>query len=373
MLLHVAFAILLRQGELLESSTSAITTLESLREHVQGALELEHATLPPYLCALFSIHPDTNVQSVEVVRSVFIEEMLHLALAANILNAIGGAPRLNEADFVPVYPTTLPHSDGTFTVPLARFAPETIEVFMRVERPGEPHAGSEADGFETIGQFYRAIEEGLKMLCATLGQEAVFTGDPARQITPDILGFVGERRVIAVHNLKTAITAIGEIEGQGEGLKHRQVWDGDRDMFHPEREEVAHYFRFSEIFQGRFYVRGDSPRSGPSGESFVVDWDAVYPLRSNCKVSDFEVNSPVRAKMVEFNTQYCEMLRTLHQALNGETSLLSPAISMMFQLQSIASELVQMPTGDGVTTAGPSFEFVAADAHFDDSLVSDSR
>jgi hypothetical protein len=74
----------------------------------------------------------------------------------------------------------------------------------------------------------------------------------------------------AQHNLKTALEAIDEIEEQGEGLKHRQVWDGDRDMFHPEREEVAHYFRFSEILQGRSYVRGDSPRTGPSGEAFVV-------------------------------------------------------------------------------------------------------
>jgi hypothetical protein len=343
----------------LEITTSTITTLESLREHMQGALELEHATLPPYLFALYSIHPDSNVESVEIVRSVFIEEMLHLALAANVLNAIGGSPTLNEPGFVPVYPAYLPHSDGAFLVPLASFAPETVEVFLKVERPGERHAESEADGFQTIGQFYRAIEDGLKMLCATLGDAAVFSGDPTRQITPEMLGFVGERRVVAVHNLKTALEAIDEIEEQGEGLKHRQVWDGDRDMFHPEREEVAHYFRFSEILQGRSYVRGDSPRSGPSGAEFVVDWNAVYPVRPNPKMSDFPEGSPVRDKMIEFNTKYCDMLATLHQTFNGEPECLSPAISEMFELRSIASELVTMPTGDGVTTAGPTFEFIA--------------
>jgi hypothetical protein len=342
----------------LETSTSRITTLESLREHVQGALELEHSTLPPYLCALFSIHAGTNLESVEVIRSVFIEEMLHLALAANVLNAIGGRPTLNEPGFVPNYPSALPHSDNSFVVPLAPFTPATIETFMRVERPGERHAVSEADNFETIGQFYRAIEEGLKMLCATLGEDAVFTGDRDRQITPEMLGFVGDRRVVTVHDLKTALDAIDEIEEQGEGLKHRQVWDGDRDMFHPEREEVAHYFRFSEIMQGRSYVRGDSPRSGPSGEAFAVDWSAVYPMRPNPKVDDYPKGSPVRSKMVEFNTKYCEMLATLHRTFNGETARLSPAISMMFELQSIATELLAMPSGDGVTTAGPSFEFV---------------
>jgi hypothetical protein len=346
----------------METSTTHISTLEGLREHVQGALELEHSTLPPYLCALFSIHPGTNLESVEIIKSVFIEEMLHLALAANVLNAIGGAPSFNEAGFVPNYPTTLPHSDNSFVVPLAPFTPATIETFMRVERPSDRHAESEADNFETIGQFYLAIEDGLKTLCATLGESNVFSGDPDRQITPEMLGFIGERRVVAVHNLKTALEAIDEIEEQGEGLKHRQVWDGDRDMFHPEREEVAHYFRFSEILQGRSYVRGDSPRSGPSGEQFFVDWAAVYPMRPNPKIDDYPKGSPVRSKMVEFNTKYCEMLATLHRAFNGETECLSPAISKMFELRSIATELMAMPSGDGVTTAGPSFEFVTTEA-----------
>jgi CDGSH-type Zn-finger protein len=62
------------------------------------------------------------------------------------------------------------------------------------------------------------------------------------------------------------LLALGEIVEQGEGLDHAQVWgDGDRDMFHPDREEVAHYFRFQEIAAGRRYQRGDTPQSGPTG------------------------------------------------------------------------------------------------------------
>lgn len=33
-------------------STARIATLDSLREHFQWAIDLEHATLPPCLCAL---------------------------------------------------------------------------------------------------------------------------------------------------------------------------------------------------------------------------------------------------------------------------------------------------------------------------------
>jgi len=70
---RVGIVFLLGRGDRLETSTSHISTLETLREHVQGALELEHSTLPPYLCALFSIHAGSNLESVEIIKSVFIE------------------------------------------------------------------------------------------------------------------------------------------------------------------------------------------------------------------------------------------------------------------------------------------------------------
>ena len=69
----------------------AIDSLEALRRHLQWALELEHSTIPPYLCALYSIREDANPAAAELVRSVFMEEMLHMTLVANVLNAVGGA------------------------------------------------------------------------------------------------------------------------------------------------------------------------------------------------------------------------------------------------------------------------------------------
>jgi Ferritin-like len=35
-------------------SLARIATLESLQEHLQSAIELEHLTIPPYLCAVGS-------------------------------------------------------------------------------------------------------------------------------------------------------------------------------------------------------------------------------------------------------------------------------------------------------------------------------
>ena len=102
-----------------------VNTLDDLREHLQWAIELEHSTLPPYLCALYSIKPGTNQAAVSAITSVFIEEMLHMTLAANLLNAVGGAPALDKADFIPRYPTYLPHSDKAFLVSLVPFSPTT--------------------------------------------------------------------------------------------------------------------------------------------------------------------------------------------------------------------------------------------------------
>ena len=191
--------------------------------------------------------------------------MLHMTLAANVLNAVGGSPALDRPDFIARYPTYLPHSANAFLVPLAPFSPDAVETFMKIEKPEEQDAPAEADGYETIGQFYRAIEDGVKVLCETLGETQVFCGDPARQMTPETFDYRGSGRIVPVYDLASALAAIDEIEEQGEGLKHAEVWDGDRDMFHPEREEVAHYFRFMEIKQGRSYQRGDTPASGPSG------------------------------------------------------------------------------------------------------------
>jgi len=185
-----------------------VTTLNDLREHLQWAIELEHSTLPPYLCALYSIKPGTNSPAVAVITSVFIEEMLHMTLAANVLNAVGGAPVLDHAAFIPSYPAYLPHSANAFQVSLEPFSPAAIETFMKIERPEDSGAPSEDEGYDTIGQFYQAIEEGLQRLCEEMGEAQVFTGDPARQILPDTFRYSGSGRVIPVYDLASAVAAI---------------------------------------------------------------------------------------------------------------------------------------------------------------------
>lgn len=344
--------------QLVASPFGRIATLESLREHLQWAIELEHSLLPPYMFALYSLDRGRNPEATEVMASVLVEEMLHMTLAANLLNAVGGHPRLDTPQMLAAYPRCLPHGDRSFEVSLLRFGPEALETFLQIEQPAPPEAPPESDDYETIGQFYDAIGRGVRELCAHLGEENVFCGDPARQVTA---GYDGGGRIIAIDNLATALAALEEIVEQGEGAARRQVWDGDRDVFHPERDQVAHYYRFQELTLGRRYRRGDTPQSGPTGDPISIDWDGIRRTRTNPRTSDHALGSPIRTAQEEFNLAYCAILNLLEQVFDGSPQMLATAIGAMYGLKAQAQGLMQIPTEDGLTTAGPTFEYVVPD------------
>lgn len=340
----------LQPGHIGMSDITPIATVDDLREHLQWAVELEHSTLPPYLCALYSLDPARNPEAVEVVTSVFVEEMLHLTLAANLLNAVGGTPRIDTPRMLPGYPTTLPHGDRSFEVSLGSFGQEALELFLRIEQPSPVDAPAESDRYETIGQFYAAIRAGLVTLCRRLGEEAVFTGSPARQAT-DQQFYGGAGRIVAVTDLSTALQALDEIVEQGEGAKHHDVWDGDHDMFHPERDEVGHYYRFVELKAGRRFRRGDTPATGPTGDPVDIDWDGVHVMPRNPRTTDHPLGSAVRVAQEEFNHTYSALLHLLEGAFNGSPRLLSVATGEMYGLRAQALALFEIGSG-------PTFEYV---------------
>ncbi|XP_046855230.1 uncharacterized protein LOC124448267 isoform X3 [Xenia sp. Carnegie-2017] len=82
--------------------------VQMLKQLLQTALKLEHSTIPPYLSGYFSLKKSENSQVREMVKGILISEMHHMALVANVINAIGGHPDLLAPDFVPSYPSYLP-------------------------------------------------------------------------------------------------------------------------------------------------------------------------------------------------------------------------------------------------------------------------
>ncbi|MEO6528954.1 MAG: ferritin-like protein, partial [Gemmatimonadaceae bacterium] len=233
-------------------SAPQIETIPDLQRHLQWAIELEHSTIPPYLCALYSIPDGVNVSVSALIRSVVMEEMLHMVLAANLLNAIGGKPSIDHDTFVPSYPTFLPHSDDAFKVELLPFGTRAIDTFLKIERPAAPGVKPKVSGYSTIGQFYLAILEAFKRLASTeAGARELFSGHRSRQVSGSTWYYGGGGDPIEVHDLATAKRAIEEIAEQGEGLDHT-IFDGD-DQF-GQVDELAHYFRFYEIRCGRRYL-----------------------------------------------------------------------------------------------------------------------
>ena len=334
-----------------------VDTLESLREHLQWAIELEHATLPPYFCALYSLDPSRNPEAEQVMSSVFVEEMIHLALAANLLNAVGGQPRLDMPKMLPRHPRRMPCChDRTLELSLIPFGAESLEMFLRLERPALPGAPAQGDSYETLGQFYDAVEEGLHHLSADLGEREVFCGDPARQVTADSFSHSGAR-LIAVDDLNSALAALEEIVEQGEGTARGAVWDGDQDVFHPDRDEVGHYYRLQALKLGRRYRRGDTPRSGPTGETLLVDFAGVYPMRRNPRLAEHAPGTPIRIAQEEFNGTYSTLLHLLEDVFNGSPTTLAAATDTMYELKGQAQRLMAMPD-EGGRTAGPTFDYV---------------
>jgi hypothetical protein len=332
-----------------------IFTVASLEAYLNAALQLEHATIPPYLTALYSLHPGSNSDAQHVIRVVAVEEMLHLTLVANVMNALGLRVDLTADDFVPAYPAHLPSGEIDFLVRVQPFSPAAMTTFLNIERPakapnesmrrlpcpdlgaGTVLAGSPLDPtvrYYSIGEFYVEIQRGLRYLDRTYranGQE-LFTGDPAKQITGEYLYSCGSEAV-PVHDLATALYALEVIAEQGEGFGGG-IYDG--------AGELSHYYRFEQIQLARYYQRGDLP-GRPSGPRLDVDFSAVYPVAVDAQLTDYPADSPVREAAECFNQTYADFLAFLTGAYNGEPQKLLDAVPWMFRLRDDINRLIRNP------------------------------
>jgi hypothetical protein len=335
--------------------TTGIETLASLRDHLQTALQLEHATIPPYFTAWLSVNENLNPQGAEVIRTVMLEEMLHLTLVANLMNAVGGRPEISGPDRIPTYPERLPHCARHFEVSIERYSADALETFLNIELPAAQDAEPQPGEYRTIGQFYSAIADGIDRLCETLGEANVFLGEEHRQLRPE--DYYGSGRLIVVRDRSTALKAIEEIREQGEGT--------DQSPFDPDQvivgngpgDEPAHYFRFKELLIGKRYVKGDTVKSGPTGESIVTDLSVVYPITKNPTISDYRDGSVERLALEAFSDAYACLLFSLEEAFNGKRTELVAAMARMFAVKNQALALMRMPCpNDPAATVGLVFK-----------------
>jgi hypothetical protein len=337
-----------------------IDTYDGVCRALQTAVELEHSTIPPYLYALYSLKPGphgspgANGDIAGLIASIVSEEMGHMALACNVLNAIGGSPVIDKPDFVPTYPGHLPGGvEGSLVVGLEPFSKPLVEnVFTVIEQPEHPKDFKtrvlalltfDADAEPvTIGEFYAKILEGLEKLPGDVWnhhEELQVFGPPA---LPE---------VTKVTDFASAKTAIDVIVDQGEGTT--------KSPLDPESGAPAHYYRFMEIVKGRSLVPTGNPPPDDfayAGDPIPFDKDGVYPLVVNPKAAHYPAGSAARTACNTFNYTYTALLRSLHATFNGSPQLLGQAIGAMFSLLDQVRALMAVSLGDG-TNAGPSFEY----------------
>jgi hypothetical protein len=367
-----------------------IDTVEDLRRVLQQALLLEQAVIPPYLYALFTLKPNRNLDVAEIIRGVVREEMLHMALVGNILNAVGGSPVVGRPGAVPTYPNRLPAPVlPDLQVRLRRCSVEHIrDVFMAIEQPeypvinGRRHTGAVIDRSrlvidgtgrvtqsdpaemraleewfvnaeytpQTIGWFYNQIAKAICRLDTelTAAGRKLFSGPPARQVSwPDAPG-----TLYHVNDRPTALMAIHEIIEQGEGSPNDLDGDSIADP-----NEFGHYYRFKEIVEGRRLIRKPNGRWAYDGAPVRLNPDDVHPAEDDPDTTLLPPGSAVESQSALCNKIYTDLLTSLNSVFNGTPDQLPEARGLMYSLQVEARKLLAMPSHDGAATvAGPAFQ-----------------
>jgi CDGSH-type Zn-finger protein/uncharacterized Fe-S cluster protein YjdI len=226
----------------LNKPANAVPSREQLLHSLYEAAELEHCLMCIYLYAAFSLKtdPDDGLSAAQldavkrwrgVIVQVAIEEMGHLVAVWNITAALGAAPRVGRANF----PLDAGYLPAGIVVKLAPFNPATLQHFIYLERPegstepdgdgfsperkfkreiAGPHLTPIASDYDTVGEFYRCIGEGLRELVDEKGEAAAFDGEAALQLSAEETSLKSAQPVVC---LKTALAAFDAIVAQGEG------------------------------------------------------------------------------------------------------------------------------------------------------------
>jgi hypothetical protein len=315
---------------------------------LQTAAGIEFGTLPPYLYAKFSILPGSNPAAMDRLNMVVGQEMIHLCLVCNIINALGGTPKL----VAPVYPTTLgdigPPGGDPLMIHLLPFGPDAMAQGMAIEEPEDVPPFEVVDllmaapgGAMTIGQYYALVDAFLATLPATAWQ-------PGRNQINDDQFFAGQ--LFAVNGYADAHNAIRQIVSEGEGSK-----DDPLDF----QNELAHFYRFGEIFYDKVLTKiPQEPGYQWGPEPLGVDWCAAYPAIPDPQTHDFTKDSEAaQAAQAACNLAYSGMIDSLQRALEGESGQLGAAVRKMFELRMAAIAALQVPLADGTSVSGPGFVY----------------
>lgn len=345
-----------------EVHTEGTCSLDALKKNLQTAIELEFCTIPPYLTALYSIKDGYNREVYESIRSVVIQEMLHMAQAANLLISIGGNPRIDGPDVVCSYPTKLPGDVlPELDITLRKATPKHIaDVFMMIEFPDMITCASPFYDAElvlkslTIGKFYKSIKTCMNELNERSGG-IEFGNNLNNQLHWPWELEHQHTRLHKIDNIHTANFAIEMIIEQGEG-------SDQMDPTYLRTNELAHFFKFEELackHHLKFYNDNSYSFSGKEIEFLL---EGVWPMRDNPSSSTIPKGARVYYEAKIFHRMYRSLLRSMQTAFDGKPDAIDDAVYIMESMQIQAKKLMQMempnaPEGHPNQTCGPVFDY----------------
>ncbi len=287
---------------------------------VQDAVRLEFATIPPYLTAMMSLKPNQNRDIWWAIHDVVVDEMLHMLIGCNLLNALGARPALDAENFLPEYPGPLPLGIGSgLVVGLEPFSIPLLEN-------------------RTLSSTILALPD------------PVLPGDPARQVVAP--NWYPAERLFSILTTADAARGIELIIEEGEGTSVSPI-DPDGD--------VAHYYRFAAIVKDHRLVRDDSAPNGFSytGDPYSFEASGVWPLTPNQRPSDLDSDSEAWRRVNQFQVTFTRLLTALQRCVDGNPGHLDAAMGIMFELKLAGQKLAALPAvKNGAPTglnAGPVF------------------
>jgi Ferritin-like len=353
-----------------------IDTREELVYLLGEACEIEHGLLCEYLYAQFSLKRglDEGVSQPELDRilawettlvDIIKQEMLHLALATNILTAVGAAPHFERPNF-PILSRWYPSDVQIALVP---FGERALRHFMYLERP-EGMSLEDAEGFShiggmeplrvddpqltpgpedwhTVGHLYRGIEAGLAHLVNRYGEQAIFIGPPHAQATTAIFEWP---ELTAVVDLASAGRAIELIVEQGEGARGDWV--------------DSHFGRFVGILEDFLALRGANPGFDPARPVTPVYVHEPPDVENAALIED-----PLTRRLGDLFSAVYEVILQLqsryfvhHGETAAEVDTLAKTVKhlMNWVMRNLGPILTRMPAGASFPgqTAGPAFDIV---------------
>ncbi len=305
--------------------------LDWIKSALQTAISLEHATLPLYVAATYSLE-EQSFTAYNLIRSVAMEEMVHMASVCNILAAMGGTPAIKTLK--PVYPSQgLPGgAEPDLFVCLAPLSRAQLENFMRLEAPlslVDPKYVHEQ--YPSIANFYAAIRAAIvdnkDAVCA-----AIKAGGKANQVG-DNIGF----STVVWSDEKTCmdqiLVAIDAITTQGEGTAKSTFHTGRRS-----EAEESHFARFAQICLGRqLGYPGPSAEPRPDTlKDYFTGFEIPFPTVTNTLVVPRDGYAELLAKdpnrdavtkdLSTFDTIYSKMMADLDASWNGDPATWWPTL-----------------------------------------------